>query len=208
MAAAPPLAPCLRSVRAVVLDTDGVITDSARRHAAAWKQAFDACLSTAGGRRPFDDVDDCLRHVDGRSRSDGAAALLRSRGLDLPEGRPDDCAAVSTSRHAAELLARAGLDDRFHTVADGNEARRLRLPGKPDPALFVEAARRLRVPVGDTAVVEDALAGVEAGRRGGFGLVVGVNRTGDQVHAAGLRRHGADVVVSDPGDLLTAGGSG
>ncbi|MFB7528317.1 HAD family hydrolase [Streptomyces sp. NPDC056178] len=254
MAAAPPLAPCLRSVRAVVFDTDGVITDSARRHAAAWKKAFDACLSAAGGQRPFDEVDDYLRHVDGRSRRDGAAEFLRSRGLDLPEGRPDDppgtgtvwavaarkdelftqslrtgpvdvwpgtvrlldvlraervpCAAVSASRHAAELLARAGLDDRFDAVVDGNEARRLRLPGKPDPALFVEAARRLRIPAGDTAVVEDALAGVEAGRRGGFGLVVGVNRTGDPVHAAGLRRHGADVVVSDPGDLLTAGGGG
>ncbi|WPW29592.1 HAD-IA family hydrolase [Streptomyces atratus] len=251
MAAAPSLAPCLRSVRAVVFDTDGVIIDSARRHAAAWKKAFDACLSAVEGQRPFDADDDYLRHVDGRSRKDGAAAFLASRGLDLPEGSPDDapgtetvwaiaarkeelftqslrsdpvdvwpgtvrllgvlrgervpCAAVSASRHATELLARAGLIDRFDAVVDGNEARRLRLPGKPDPSLFAEAARRLRTPARDTAVVEDALAGVEAGRRGGFGLVVGVDRTGTPAGAAELRRHGADIVVPDPGDLLTAG---
>ncbi|WP_327368098.1 HAD family hydrolase [Streptomyces sp. NBC_01217] len=251
MAAAPSLAPCLRSVRAVVLDTDGVITDSARSHAAAWKKAFDACLSAVGEQPPFDAVNDYLRYVDGRSRQDGAAAFLASRGLDLPEGSPDDppgtstvwavaarkdelftqslrtdpvvvwpgtvrlldvlrgegvpCAAVSASRHATELLAQAGLIDRFDAVVDGNEARRLRLPGKPDPALFVEAAGRLGFPVRDTAVVEDAQAGVEAGRRGGFGLVVGVDRTGTPTSAAELRRHGADVVVSDPGDLLTGG---
>ncbi|MCX4787464.1 MULTISPECIES: HAD family hydrolase [unclassified Streptomyces] len=251
MAAALSPAPCLRSVRAVVFDTDGVITDSARSHAAAWKKAFDSCLSAVEGQRPFDPVGDYLRHVDGRSRRDGAAAFLASRGLDLPEGSPDDapgtatvwaiaarkdelftqslrtdpvdvwpgtvrlldvlrgeqmpCAAVSASRHATELLSRAGLIDRFDAVVDGNEAQRLRLPGKPDPALFVEAARRLRVPVRDTAVVEDALAGVEAGRRGGFGLVVGVDRTGGPTSAAELRDHGADLVVSDPGELLTAG---
>ncbi|MFI9629515.1 HAD family hydrolase [Streptomyces sp. NPDC052042] len=251
MAAAPSLAPPLRFARAVVLDTDGVITDSAHSHAAAWKKAFDAVLSGIEGQPPFDVVDDYLRHVDGRSRRDGAAAFLASRGLDLPEGGPDDppgtgtvwavaarkdelftralrtervevwpgtvrlldalcdrgtpCAAVSASRHATELLSRAGLLDRFAAVVDGNEASRLRLPGKPDPALFVEAARRLRAPVRDTAVVEDALAGVEAGRRGGFGLVIGVDRTGGPDSAAALRRHGADLVVSDPGDLLTAG---
>ncbi|MFH9465906.1 HAD family hydrolase [Streptomyces clavifer] len=241
----------LRSVRAVVFDTDGVITDSAPVHAAAWKRAFDACLSAHGGQRPFDEGDDYRRHVDGRSRKDGAAAFLTSRGLDLPEGSPDDppgtetvwavaarkdevfteslraapvavwpgtvrllhvlreervpCAAASASRHATELLSGAGLLDLFETVVDGNEARRLALPGKPDPALFVEAARRLGTPAEDTAVVEDALAGVEAGRRGGFGLVVGVDRTHTPAGAADLRRHGADVVVSDPGDLLTGG---
>lgn len=127
------------------------------------------------------------------------------RLLDVLRGEQMPCAAVSASRHATELLSRAGLIDRFDAVVDGNEAQRLRLPGKPDPALFVEAARRLRVPVRDTAVVEDALAGVEAGRRGGFGLVVGVDRTGGPTSAAELRDHGADLVVSDPGELLTAG---
>ena len=71
---------------------------------------------------------------------------------------------------------------------------RLGLAGKPDPALFLEAARRLGVAPAQAAVVEDALAGVEAGRRGGFGLVVGVDRTG---HTDTLAAHGADVVVAD-----------
>ncbi|SFX62101.1 HAD-IA family hydrolase [Streptomyces atratus] len=251
MSGTPSLAACLRSLRAVVFDTDGVVIDSARVHAAAWQGAFDACLSAAGGQRPFDPVDDYLRHVDGRSRLDGAAGFLASRGLDLPRGDPDDapgtatvwavaarkeelftasvrahgvaawpgtvrlldtlrceqmpCAAVSASRHATELMTAAGVIGLFRSVVDGNEARRLGLPGKPDPALFLEAARRLGVPARDAAVLEDALAGVEAGRRGGFGLVVGVDRTASGSNSAGLRRHGADVVVTDPGELLTLG---
>ncbi len=96
MAAVPSPAPCLRSVRAVVFDTDGVITDSARSHAAAGKKAFDACLSEREGQQPFDPVADYLRHVDGRSRRDGAAAFLTSRGLDLPEGSPDDPPGTAT----------------------------------------------------------------------------------------------------------------
>lgn len=247
------LAPDLRSVRAVVFDTDGVITDSARVHAAAWKVAFDACLRDVpppdpADRRPFDAWEDYRRHVDGKSRLDGAAAFLESRGLHLPPGDPDDepgtatvravaarkeqafterlreggieaypgtvrlldvlaahrvpCAAVSASRHARELLSAAGVLDRFEAVVDGNEAARLHLPGKPDPALFLEAARRLGTRAEETAVVEDALAGVEAGRRGGFGLVVGVDRTAGPTSAADLREHGADVVVRDLAELI------
>ncbi|MFE7568522.1 HAD family hydrolase [Streptomyces sp. NPDC057539] len=252
MTGAPALAPCLRTVRAVVLDTDGVILDSAGVHAAAWKGAFDACLSAAGIRAPFDAVDDYRRYVDGRSREDGAVAFLNARGLDLPFGDPGDgpgtatvravmarkeqlftrrlrehgvdvwpgtvrllhaltarrvpCAAVSASRHAWDLLTSAGVLGLLRTVVDGNEAHRLGLPGKPDPALFLEAARRLGFPARDTAVVEDALAGVEAGRRGGFGLVIGVDRTAGPTSAAELRGHGADVVVADPGELLTEEG--
>ncbi|MCX5411569.1 HAD family phosphatase [Streptomyces sp. NBC_00059] len=251
MARAPSPAAVLLSVHAVVFDTDGVITDSATAHASAWKEAFDACLATQEGQRPFDEADDYRSHVDGKARKDGASAFLASRGIDLPEGSPDDppgtgtvwavaarkdkafteslrtrpiavwpgtvrllrvlrdarvpIAAASASRHATELLAGAGLLDLFTAVVDGNEARRLELPGKPDPALFIEAARRLGVPPGDSGVVEDALAGVEAGRRGGFGLVVGVDRSDTPEGAAALRRHGADLVVSDPGDLLISG---
>lgn len=96
MSGTPSLADCLRSLRAVVFDTDGVIIDSARVHAAAWQGAFDACLSAAGGQRPFDPVSDYLRHVDGRSRLDGAAGFLASRGLDLPLGDPDDAPGTAT----------------------------------------------------------------------------------------------------------------
>lgn len=101
MTGAPSLAGCLHSLRAVIFDTDGVIIDSATVHAAAWKGAFDACLAAVGGQRPFDPVDDYLRHVDGRAREDGAAAFLHSRGLDLPLGDPDDAPGTATVRAVA-----------------------------------------------------------------------------------------------------------
>lgn len=112
------------------------------------------------------------------------------------------CAAVSSSRHARELLDRTGLMALLRTLVDGQDAARLGLAGKPSPDLFLEAATRLGTPLRETAVVEDALAGVEAGRRGGFGLVVGVDRTHDPAHARDLRTHGADLVVGDLSDLL------
>ncbi|MDQ0988868.1 HAD family phosphatase [Streptomyces sp. V3I7] len=238
------LAPALRDVDAVVLDTDGVITDSARLHAAAWKAAFDTFIrehppEDPGQRRPFDTGDDYLRYVDGRSRLDGAAAFLASRGLAPSSeavravatekerlfterlraygvqvypgtvrlvralrraGVP--VAAASASRHARELLTLAGVLDLFDTLVDGGEAARLGLAGKPQPDLFLEAARRLGVPAGRAAVMEDALAGVEAGCRGHFAVVVGVNRTGDTDSGERLLRYGADIVVQDLGELL------
>ncbi|MGQ4388655.1 HAD family hydrolase [Streptomyces sp. SAS_270] len=243
------LAPVLRDVRAVVFDTDGVITDSARVHAAAWKEAFDAFLCAgppqdAGRRRPFDVRDDYLQYVDGKSRLDGAAAFLRSRGIDASaetvsvvaadkerlfterlrthgvDAYPGTVrlvralrragvprAAASASRHAGELLARAGVLDLFDVLVDGGEAARLGLPGKPQPDLFLEAVRRLGVPVGRAAVVEDALVGVEAGCRGGFTLVIGVDRAAGPETRERLLRHGADIVVSDLGELVTQGAS-
>jgi trehalose 6-phosphate phosphatase len=103
-------------------------------------------------------------------------------------------AIISASRNLDEVLAAGGVEELFQVRVGGIEADRLGLPGKPDPAVFVEAARRLGVEPARAAVVEDALAGVEAGRRGGFGLVVGVDRTG---HPADLEAAGADVVVGD-----------
>jgi trehalose 6-phosphate phosphatase len=107
-------------------------------------------------------------------------------------------AAISSSRNMSEVLGSAGVGDLFATRVDGNTAQELGLPGKPDPAVFLEAARRLGVEPGRAAVVEDALSGVEAGRRGGFGLVVGVDRIGQR---EALRAAGADVVVADLGEL-------
>ncbi|MGI5452094.1 HAD family hydrolase [Streptomyces sp. CA-249302] len=241
------LAPVLRDVTAVVFDTDGVITDSARVHAAAWKTAFDAFLTARppkdpDARRPFDARDDYLRYVDGKSRLDGAAAFLRARGADASEeivravaadkerlfterlrahgvdaypgtvrlvralrGAGIPRAAASASRHAGELLDRAGVLDLFDVLVDGGEAARLGLPGKPRPDLFLEAVRRLGAPAGRAAVVEDALAGVEAGRRGGFALVIGVDRTAGRDTSGRLLRHGADIVVSDLGELVAEG---
>jgi beta-phosphoglucomutase family hydrolase len=108
-------------------------------------------------------------------------------------------AVVSSSANAREVLAAVGIEDLFEAVVDGVDAKRLGLPGKPAPDMFLEGARALDTPPGAAAVFEDALAGVEAGRRGGFGFVVGVDRTGQ---AQALRERGADIVVSDLAELL------
>ena len=111
---------------------------------------------------------------------------LRSLGMKT--------AVVSSSRNAVAVLAAAQLDHLFDTVVDGNSAAQLQLPGKPDPATFLEAARQLEVPPSRAIVVEDATAGCEAARAGGFALVIGVDRGG---HAAALKQAGADLVVED-----------
>jgi HAD superfamily hydrolase (TIGR01509 family) len=103
-------------------------------------------------------------------------------------------AIVSASRNCSAVLSRAGLTDFFDASVDGVVAAELGLPGKPDPAVYLEAAGRLRTPPERSVVVEDALAGVEAGRRGGFGLVVGVDRAD---HGQELLDHGADAIVRD-----------
>ncbi|MGW3085248.1 HAD family hydrolase [Streptomyces sp. NPDC001108] len=129
---------------------------------------------------------------------DVVPALTALRSLGVP------CAAVSASRHARRLLSTAGLDRFLTVVVDGADAAELGLPGKPDPALFLRAAGLLGTRPGDGAVVEDALAGVSAGHDGRFGLVVGVDRTTDRHRTAPLREHGADLVVADLTELVTA----
>jgi beta-phosphoglucomutase family hydrolase len=122
-----------------------------------------------------------------------AVALVReARALGVKT------AVVSSSRNTAAILRVARLTDLFEARVDGIEATRLGLAGKPDPATFLEAARRLGVPPARGVVFEDATAGVEAGRRGGFALVVGV---GDHDHGESLRQHGAHVVVADLGNI-------
>ncbi len=98
----------------------------------------------------------------------------------------------SSSKNTSAILHSAGLDHHVDVCVDGLDTEALRLPGKPDPALFLEVARRLNVQPPRVILFEDALAGVEAGSRGGFGCVVGIDR-GQQDLA--LRRRGADVVI-------------
>ncbi len=234
---------------AVLFDMDGVVTQTAAVHAAAWKQLFDDVLRDPrvtgdAARRPFDEGSDYRRYVDGRQREDGVVAFLASRGIELPDGTPDDgpeawsvhglgarknalfleavsrdgvhaypgtvallerlraggipVGLVTASRNARAALAAAGLEVDFDVIVDGQTAADANLPGKPDPAMFLEAARRLGVPPGAAAVVEDAVAGVRAGRRGGFGLVVGIDRTGNREQ---LEMAGADVVLGDASEL-------
>lgn len=118
------------------------------------------------------------------------------------------CAAVSASRHARALLHSAGLLVQFETVVDGADARQLGLPGKPAPALFLEAARRLGLAAGAVAVIEDAEAGVQAARRGGFGVVVGLDRGPDPRRGRRLRARGADMVAPDLSSVARRWGHG
>lgn len=110
-------------------------------------------------------------------------------------------AVVSSSTNCREVLIAAGIEDLFEERIDGVLAARHQLRGKPAPDTFLAAARALDVEASNAAVFEDALAGVAAGRAGGFACVIGVDRA-DQADA--LREHGADLVVSDLADLLRA----
>src|SRR5829696_3199718 len=126
---------------------------------------------------------------DGMQPYPGSVAVLDrlgSRGVAV--------AVVSSSRNAPDVLTAAGLVDRFDVVIDGNVAAQRGLAGKPAPDMYLTAAHDLGASPARTAVVEDALSGVEAGRAGGFGLVLGVDRGAG---ADALRQHGADVVVTD-----------
>ncbi len=238
---------------AVLFDLDGVITATARLHAASWKRMFDDYLrgrASARGEpfRPFEMPGDYARFVDGRPRYDGVRTFLASRGITLDDGDPDDApggetvcglgnrknamfadllagegvevydgslavvrhllrngvraAVVSSSRSCEAILRAAGLADLFELRVDGQLAAQRGLAGKPAPDTFVYAARVLGVDPSRAVVVEDAIAGVEAGRAGGFGLVVAIDRTGE---TEALARAGADHVVTDLGDTLTNG---
>jgi beta-phosphoglucomutase family hydrolase len=239
-------------VNACLFDLDGVLTQTAKIHAAAWKQMFDAYLregAAASGQEfvPFDPVADYDEYVDGKPRYEGVRSFLASRGIELPQGSPDDPpgaetidglgnrkneivlemirkdgvepyegsvryvkaareaglrrAVVSSSTNCRDVLVAAGIEDLFEERIDGVVAERDHLAGKPHPDTFLAGARALGMAPGQAAVFEDALAGVEAGRAGDFGFVVGVDRVGQ---AEALRAHGADVVVRDLAELLDA----
>jgi HAD superfamily hydrolase (TIGR01509 family) len=121
------------------------------------------------------------------------------RLLDHLADRGTKMAVVSSSRNTPPVLEAAGLAERFSVVVDGNVAAREHLPGKPAPDTFAYAAEQLGVPRDRAVVFEDALSGVQAGRAGNFGLVVGVDRG---VGAEQLMGSGADVVVADLAELV------
>ncbi len=125
----------------------------------------------------------------GAETYEGTLALIREL-----RGRGIKTAVVSASKHCPDVLNAAGIAGDFDTRVDGNDAEALRLPGKPAPATYLEAARRLGAAAARAVVVEDAIAGVQAGRAGGFGLVIGVNRSTSR---GALLENGADVEVRD-----------
>jgi beta-phosphoglucomutase family hydrolase len=235
------------TVRGCLFDLDGVLTPTAQIHATAWKEMFDAFLAEreGAGFLPFDRSGDYEKYVDGKPRADGTRSFLASRGIELPQGDPDDPpqehtieglskrkdaifnrvvyeqgvepypgsvrylhavrdaglrrAVVSSSAHCAEIVRAAGLEDLLEVRVDGVVSREKHLTGKPAPDTFRYAAELLGLSPQQSAVFEDALAGVQAGRAGAFGYVVGVDRVGQ---APALRTHGADVVVRDLAELL------
>lgn len=241
-AAAPGVA---REFGAAIFDLDGVVTRTAAVHSLAWKRMFDEYLrarATERGEpfREFTHEHDYLAYVDGRPRYQGVATFLKSRGIALPFGSPDDApewetvcglgnrknahfnrivategvglydstvaligelrargiavGLATSSRNSAVILNRTGLASLFGTVVDGLVSEKLGLAGKPAPDIFIAAARGLGVDCAQAIVVEDAVAGVEAGAAGGFGLVIGLARENNE---AALRTHGADLVVRD-----------
>ncbi|MBK3641866.1 MULTISPECIES: beta-phosphoglucomutase family hydrolase [unclassified Streptomyces] len=233
-------------IQACLFDLDGVVTRTAVVHAAAWKETFDAFLREREGEdfRPFDSSADYDEYVDGRPRADGVRTFLASRGIELPEGTPDDppdaqtvngvgnrknvlllerirtqgveaydgtlryieaarklglrTAIVSSSANTLDVLRSIDAERLFDVRIDGVVAAERKLPGKPRPDTFLAAARDLGVDPKRAAVFEDALAGMDAGRSGHFGYVVGVDRVG-QTEA--LYKHGADIVVKDLAEL-------
>jgi beta-phosphoglucomutase family hydrolase len=236
-------------VTACLFDLDGVLTDTASVHMAAWKKTFDELLTDhpdeAGAvQRPFDHAD-YLAYVDGKPRQSGVRDFLRSRGIDLPEGEPGDApgsdtvnavgnrknvgvvatiraggvevfdgsvrylkaakeaglrrAVVSSSANTADVLAVTGMDAYVELRVDGVTIREEGIPGKPNPDTFLKAAALLGVEPVQAAVFEDAIAGVQAGRAGRFGAVIGVDRVGQ---ADALRENGASIVVTDLSELL------
>ena len=232
-------------IKACLFDLDGVVTRTAVVHAAAWKEMFDAFLREREGEdfRPFDDHD-YDEYVDGLPRADGVRTFLASRGIELPDGNPDDppgaetvhglgnrknalvlekirtdgveayddtlayiraaraqglrTAIVSSSANCRDVLRAIDAEDLFDVRVDGVVAAERHLPGKPHPDTFLAAAHDLGLDAPRSAVFEDALAGMDAGRAGGFGYVVGLDRVGQ---ADALYEHGADVVVKGLAEL-------
>jgi beta-phosphoglucomutase family hydrolase len=230
------------AITACLFDLDGVLTQTAKLHSAAWKQMFDEFLKERAERtgeefEPFEDSD-YEQYVDGRPRIDGVRTFLEARGIEhddeldrrlgdrknelvlqlirergvetydgsikfVEEARDEGLrrAVVSSSANTREVLSSVGIEELFEAVVDGLVAEREGLAGKPAPDTFLAGARALEVEPAQAAVFEDALAGVEAGRAGDFGWVVGVDRAGQ---ADALAEHGADVVVGDLSELMDA----
>jgi beta-phosphoglucomutase family hydrolase len=233
-----------RDFDAVLFDLDGVLTKTAKVHAAAWKRLFDQFLEERAAELGevfvgFDENTDYRKYVDGKPREDGVADFLESRAIKLQLGTPQDepgmqtvhalgnlkdkyflehlnqhgvkpyesaiyliralrshdikTVVVSSSNNCAAVLESAGISELFDARVDGLDITRLGLRGKPAPDGFVEGARRINAEPSRSVVVEDAIAGVEAGRDGRFGLVIGVDNGGQ---SEALREAGADAVVT------------
>lgn len=154
--------------------------------------ADDATVTRLGDRK--NEMFQQTLHADGVTVFEGSRRYLQA-AADAGMRR----AVVSSSANTRDVLELTGLDVYIEARVDGVTLREQQLPGKPAPDSFLRAAQLLDVEPSEAAVFEDALSGVAAGRAGKFGLVVGVDRTGQ---SEALRDNGADVVVSDLEELL------
>ncbi len=234
---------------AIIFDLDGVVTDTARVHAVAWKELFDGYLRMRESRgketlSPFDKESDYLSYIDGKPRYEGVKSFLASRRIMIPEGHPSDrpdqeticglgnkknklfgeilerdgvelfpstldlikktkshgakVAIVSSSKNCLAVLKTAGIENLFDARVDGAVSASLGLQGKPKPDTFIKSAQILGCDISRTVVVEDSIAGVEAGKAGKFGMVIGIDR---RQHSAALREKGADLVLKDLAEI-------
>jgi beta-phosphoglucomutase family hydrolase len=234
---------------AVIFDLDGVITQTALVHSAAWKKMFDDFLKEWSTKhhkpfREFDHERDYLPYVDGKPRYKGVQSFLEHRGIGIPFGDPTDSpdmetvcglgnrknqvfnevlerdgvkeypttvalikellalgikvGVASSSKNCKVVLETSGLLDLFETRVDGIVSAEIGLNGKPEPDIFTTAADNLGVSYDRAVVVEDAVSGVQAGKKGNFGLVLGLARESNEKE---LRQNGADIVVQDIGDI-------
>lgn len=233
------------SFDAVIFDLDGVITHTAKVHAAAWKAMFDEFLleySRETGRKfdVFTYENDYLPYVDGKPRYKGVESFLQSRNILIPYGLSSDSADVTTicglgnrknlkfnqvlerdgveifessvlllkelkqagikiavassSKNCRIVLEKAGLLHYFEARVDGEVSIERGLKGKPEPDIFLEAAKDLEVLPLKSIVVEDAVSGIEAGVKGNFGFVLGIARENNSNE---LEQAGAHFIVND-----------
>jgi alpha,alpha-trehalase len=226
----------------IILDLDGVVTDTASLHEQAWKQTFTAFLTDFSKKtnKQFQQFthDDYLEYLDGKLRIQGAQDFLHSRNIDLTEGFDDDppgfltvgsianqknhlyyqfidthgvsafpdtrtmlikwrlqgykLALISSSKSCRYIIDRAGLSGAFDTIVDGNDLITMKLKGKPDPDMFLYTAEKMGSTNNHTAIIEDAVSGIEAAKRGKFAAIIGIARND---HPQRLLKHGAHQVV-------------
>jgi beta-phosphoglucomutase family hydrolase len=235
----------------VIFDLDGVVTKTAKAHAAAWKKMFDEFLKKTEQEdgcilREFSYENDYLPYVDGKPRYKGVQSFLESRQIKLPLGSPSDeptieticglgnkknivfqevlqkegieiydstitlikdlkahaihIGVASSSKNCQYILKVAQIENHFETCVDGVVSAELGLKGKPESDIFIKAAENLGATPQESVIVEDAVSGVQAGRDGQFGLVIGLARENNDYE---LLENGADVVLKDFKGVLT-----
>lgn len=239
------------SFTTVIFDLDGVVTKTAKVHAAAWKNMFNEFLikvEKEGGctYKEFSYENDYLPFVDGKPRYKGVQSFLESRQIELPWGDPSDeptleticglgnkknivfqevlqkegveiydstiilikdlkahgihVGVASSSKNCQYILEVAQMENNFETCVDGIVSAKLGLKGKPEGDIFVKAAENLGATPQESVIVEDAVSGVQAGKNGQFGLVIGLARENNDSE---LLKNGADVVLKDFKGILT-----